>query len=287
MNEENSQLQKGITFGEIFAVFRANLLLILIIIVLAGVLGAVYSKVRKPYYTATEQVSYSARVDGETDSQEKTRSRNAVEAYIDTAVVFCCTGVVLDTANSYYAYYLNYGNKNPDNLGIDEFINQLKANPEDYPLLSEEELSKLSYFTVGNVSSKASTSGSASNTTDMISFTISVKGLDKQAAREKVRILAVAANHEITDYFGGVTSKVIELTERVDGVAVSADMSERRIILVALLMGVALAALVVLIKYALDNTVKDRETLENITGSAVIAYIEDVKEADRGRTLAN
>ncbi len=286
MNEENSQSQRGITFGEILALFRANLLLILIIVVLAGILGAVYSRVRKPYYTATETVSYSADV-GATDSQRIKKNVNAMNAYIDTAVAFCTTGVVIDTANGYYAYYLNYGNKNPDNLGIDAFISQLKAHPEDYPLLSEEELLQLDYFTVSKVGSKASKSRSTGSSTDMFSFTISVKGLDKQATREKVRILAVAANHEITDYFGGVTSTIIELTESVDGVSVSVDMSARKIILIALLIGVVLAALVVFIKYALDNTVKDRETLENLTGSAVIAYIEDVKEADRGRTLAD
>ncbi len=73
----------------------------------------------------------------------------------------------------------------------------------------------------------------------------------------------------------------------MDRVSVSVDISTRNIILISVLLGVVLAALVVFVKYALDNTVKDRETLENITGSAVIAYIEDVKEVNRGRTLAD
>ncbi len=185
MNEENSQLQKGITFSEIFAIFRANLLLIFIIIVLAGILGAAYAKVRKPYYTATETVSYVAEVGATDDSQRATKIYNARTAYIDTAVAFCRTGVVTDTANGYYAYYLNYGNKNPDNLGIDAFIDKLKAHPEDYPLLSEEEIAQFNYFTADNVGSKASTSRSSSSTTDMFSFTISVKGFDRQAAKGK------------------------------------------------------------------------------------------------------
>ena len=285
MNEENSQLQKGITFNEILFLLRANLLLIVLIVIFSVVAGAVYAKVRKPYYTATETVSYSADT-GITGDTRIMKNYNAMDAYIDTAVDFCCTGVVFECANSYYAYYLNYGNKNPDGLKIDAFIEELRSNPEEYPSLTEDELKNLDYFSKSNVSSKTLSTGSA-NTTDMISFTISVKGLDKNAVREKARILAVAANYEITDYFGGVTSKIIELTERADGIPVSADMSTKKVILIAVLIGVVLAVAVVLIKYLLDNTVKDRETLERITGSNVIAYIEDVKGGNYGRTPAN
>ena len=285
MNEENFELQKGITFNEILFLLRANLLLMVLIVLFSVVAGAVYAKVRKPYYTATEQVSYSADV-GTTDDTRIIKNYNAMNAYIGTAVDFCCTGVVLECANSYYAYYLNYGNKNPDGLNIDEFIEALRSNPEEYPSLTEEELKNINYFSKSNVNSKATSSNLTSNT-DMTSFTISVKGLDKDAVREKVRILAVAANYKITDYFGGVTSTIIELTERADGIPVSADMSTKKVVFIAVLIGVVLGVAVVLIKYLLDNTVKDKATLERITGSNVIAYIEDVRGGNYGRTPAN
>ena len=281
MSEETNYTKEGITFRDILYILRANLLLIILIVVLAGAAGAVYSNFRKPYFTATEKVSYTAEV-GIGGDDSIIRSYNARSAYMKTAVDFCKTGVVLDTANSYYYYYL----KQKDKVGVDEFINRIKDNPDNYPCLSENELKDINYFTVGNVGTKYSGSDSNSSA-DMFTFSMSVTGLDKDAVRVKVRLLAVAANHEITDFFGGVTSGVIELVSGEGGVSVAQDMSMNRIILIAVIIGIVLAALVVYIKQLTDNTVKNKETLEAITGSNVIAYIDEVDGGSYGRTFAN
>ena len=60
-----------------------------------------------------------------------------------------------------------------------------------------------------------------------------------------------------------------------EDVVVTADISKKNIVLIAALLGAAVAVAAVYLVYALDNSVSEREDLEYITGTKVLGYIKD------------
>ena len=56
---------------------------------------------------------------------------------------------------------------------------------------------------------------------------------------------------------------------------IASDTSKRRIVLIAALVGVVVAGVAVYIKHLFDTTVKDKNELEKLTGTTVLAYIAD------------
>ena len=74
------------------------------------------------------------------------------------------------------------------------------------------------------------------------------------------------------------TAGIVELNNSSTGVYVSSDMSSRKILIIAALIGFVVACIVVYIKYISDNTVKSKEQLEKMVGANVIAFIDDIAE---------
>ena len=56
------------------------------------------------------------------------------------------------------------------------------------------------------------------------------------------------------------------------------DVSKTKIIVIALIMGIVCALLAIYLKKLFDNTVRNSEDLENLTGVAVLGFITDRKE---------
>ena len=59
-----------------------------------------------------------------------------------------------------------------------------------------------------------------------------------------------------------------------NGVSVQGESSLTRTLVIFALAGIALCALIIYLKVSFDNTVKDKEFMETISGVSVIAYIE-------------
>ena len=68
---------------------------------------------------------------------------------------------------------------------------------------------------------------------------------------------------------------IAELVDSEEDVVVTADISKKNIVLIAALLGAAVAVAAVYLVYALDNSVSEREDLEYITGTKVLGYIKD------------
>ena len=103
---------------------------------------------------------------------------------------------------------------------------------------------------------------------------ISVDNLDPVTAKEMVRIFAFAIDQEGRDYFEGIDTYIYELIKDTDGVSVSTSDSLIKNVVIFIVLGVVLAGMIVYLKALLDNTVKDKEEIESLTGVSVIAYIE-------------
>lgn len=115
-------------------------------------------------------------------------------------------------------------------------------------------------------------------------FNISYTDLSEEKAKEKLSVVFEVANEQLRNDIKGEVKLI--LTDGVDedgGVRyysiVTSDGTLENTLLGAAI-GVALAVLIVLLKHVTDNTVKDKEEFEALTGVSVISYVEkDKKES--------
>ena len=120
-----------------------------------------------------------------------------------------------------------------------------------------------------------------------VQFDLTVKDYDGSKARELVRIFALAADVAVNktlrfdardDADTIATAGLYEMVNSSGGVKISSDGDKTKIVVIAALLGIVVSLLVVYVSYIADTTVKSREVLEKITGTSVIAYIDDVGE---------
>ena len=102
-NFQGTEKQKN-GFQEILYVLKKNILLILIVTIVVTAIGGVFATLRKPDYVAEEQVLYSMG-----DRSDVPSDINTMNAYKETIMDFCDTGVVVDRANYYFYLYAKDG----------------------------------------------------------------------------------------------------------------------------------------------------------------------------------
>ena len=124
LNNQVAEEGKKGSFVDILYVLRSHILFIIIVAILFGAGGYLYSRVRKPVYTASVPVKFDVEIKSEKDeSVDQVSSTNYLFAYLDTAVGVCTGGEVIDRANVYYYFYLNRDTNQYKT--IDDFINQM------------------------------------------------------------------------------------------------------------------------------------------------------------------
>lgn len=285
MDEQKNVNKHSNLIRDILFVIKRNIILALAVIILVSGIGVGYSYMRKPNYIASNRVSFS--IDGGND----TASINEIRQYVDTVIDFCDEGVVLDRANAYYSFYVD-GKSKGEYKNINEFYNTFEQvdtnNTESNQIFKNYDrastLKDENFLVVSAVSTETIKNKDATN------WVFKVKYTDKnqQDAIEKIHILILAYKHEIIDggdengqqkpYFS-IKVKISNLG--LDGV--SQDVSKGKIIIIAVIIGVVLSLLVVYLKNLLDNTVRDKEDLERLTGVAVLGYISERKEEKDGK----
>ena len=278
MSKISEEKNQEFSLRDVLNVLRKNVLLIISIILICVVLGGVYSKIRKPYYIATEHVNYRAQLNSSSSSTGDTVSNiNIMDSLIGTVKDFCKQDVVLLRANYYYKDYANW--KFENNIGNDavsvrqalkDYVKKVEQS-DNYSLLVDTEIK---YIRPANI-----TISSTSNDQLEFYFSLSYKDDNPLVAEEKVRILSLAYAREIqsstvdnsSSYFGGID---IILTD-LGCYGCTVDMSTTKILVIFTLAGVVLSLLCVYLKVLFDNTVKDKETVEKLTGTNFFAYIQD------------
>lgn len=278
MSKQFEEKNNEFSLRDVFNVLRKNVLLIISIVLICVVLGGVYSNVRKPYYIATEHVNYRAQLNSTVSSSGDTVTNiNIMDSLIDTVKDFCKQDVVLLRANYYYKEYANWkfeNNIGKDAVSVRQALKDYVAKVEqsdNYSLLVD---TNISYIIPSNISIT-----STSNEQLEFYFSLSYKDDDPLVAEEKVRILSLAYAREIqsstvdnsSSYFGGIDIILTDLG--CYGCVV--DMSTTKILVIFTLAGVVLSLLCVYLKVLFDNTVKDKETVEKLTGANFLAYIHE------------
>lgn len=278
INEEKNQ---EFSLRDVVNLLRKNIIFMISIILVCVAFGWGYSKIRKPYYIATEHVNYRAQLDSSSSSTNDTVSNiNIMDSLLETVKDFCKQDVVLLRANYYYKNYVNawkfkYGN---DAASVRkalndyvEYIEDTQNDNDNYTLLSEATIDDIR---PGNI-----TIESTSNDQLEFYFSLSYKDEEPLVAEEKVRILSLAYAREIksstadnsSKYFGGINIILTDLG--CYGCVV--DMNATKIMVIFTFAGVVLSLLCVYLKVLFDNTVKDKETVEKLTGTNFLAYIQD------------
>ena len=281
MDEQKNVKMHSNLMRDILFVIRRNIFLALAVIILVSGLGVGYSYMRKPNYIASHTVSFLI------DDGDKNRENiNELTQYIDTVVDFCDEGVVLDRANAYYSCYID-GKNDGIYQNIEEFYNTFEKvddkNPSSNQIFNSydrgETLKDDNFLVASAVSTE--TVKNEGNTNWV--FDVRYTDKTKTDAIEKNYILVLAYMHEIYDGGEGDAQQnpyfSINAEIRSFGYKdIVIDVSQAKIIIIAVIIGVVLSLVAVYLKNLLDNTVRDEEDLERLTGVAVLGFIADRKE---------
>ena len=266
--EQDNGLRLGELIKSAFRTLKRNIVLILAVILLVTGAGVALAYAKKPTYTATQSAIYMA----EGYENNSGKDSEYTSAYFDTFIKFCNQGCVVDRANFYYDYYVKH-----QFTDVDEFIDAVSMvnSTEDelyYDATTDRVTTK--YISEGNISVSASASDSQT-----VSYMVGIKYRDASTAlaKDKVKILLCAIENEANlvneygqkKYFGvNVSVKDYEYN------GVSSDWSKSKVIVIAFILGVILSMLAVYVVSLMDRTLRDKDDLERLTGSDLLAYIE-------------
>ena len=102
--EENNQYTGGggITFRQLLLIIRANIFLIVAIIVIATIVGVVYSTTRKTTYTATRSMIVICKNVSDENDNNIYNDLTATSRMIPTIAEYCKQEVVLSLVQEIY-----------------------------------------------------------------------------------------------------------------------------------------------------------------------------------------
>ncbi len=263
--EHKKDFQVGELLRKAFTALKKSWILIISIILLFTVAGVGYSYCVKPNYIAYHKTIYSAKFGPEAQANDYNISVLMIETFID----FCDEPVVLSRANYYYKTFVDGGKTIKD---LDDFVKGLKTNDGYNGVYNGEEYIKASDVSVISFTDEEN---------DVTNFMLSIGCKDKVAevAKIKSQLLVSAIDAESSvEYTDGeeVDYKYFEAKVSLEDYGYSGtgtDVSKKKIILASFVLGVAVAGVVVFLMYAFDRRIRNREEVETITGTTVLAVI--------------
>lgn len=255
--EENNQYTGGggITFRQLLLIIRANIFLIVAIIVIATIVGVVYSTTRKTTYTATRSMIVICKNVSDENDNNIYNDLTATSRMIPTIAEYCKQEVVLSLAQEIYG----------------------KSNSGEI----KKSGVKVSYDESGN------------NYFLYISYTDVEPDLARakvmavsEAEKEIVETVDAKGNPVYVRMMTTLTFvDTIGTAEDLQKIPCVMNSGSKMIVVLAVIIGIIVAVLVVLFRYLLDDTLKTKEELERATGTQVFAFLGDMNasEEDKGK----
>lgn len=255
--EENNQYTGGggITFRQLLLIIRANIFLIVAIIVIATIVGVVYSTTRKTTYTATRSMIVICKNVSDENDNNIYNDLTATSRMMPTIAEYCKQEVVLSLAQEIYG----------------------KSNSGEI----KKSGVKVSYDESGN------------NYFLYISYTDVEPDLARakvmavsEAEKEIVETVDAKGNPVYVRMMTTLTFvDTIDTAEDLQKIPCVMNSGSKMIVVLAVIIGIIVAVLVVLFRYLLDDTLKTKEELERATGTQVFAFLGDMNasEEDKGK----
>jgi capsular polysaccharide biosynthesis protein len=106
-------------------------------------------------------------------------------------------------------------------------------------------------------------------------FKVSYTAASEREAKEKLSSLIDAASIRLSDIIKANDVALVNVQNDAD---ISVSSSFNKFIVLGVALGVILAVAVVMLKYALDNTVKSKAEYEYLTGVSVVAVIDKIDD---------
>ena len=112
---------------------------------------------------------------------------------------------------------------------------------------------------------------------DTLIFNITYTDATEEGAKLKLQAVIATAEENLTDPLIGIQASNVKLQPMYnDGaIRIAQNTSITKYIVVGAIVGLIASVVVLLFINALDNTVRSKEDLEELTGVSVVAYIED------------
>ncbi len=254
MEENNQYSGGGITFRQLLLIVRANIFLIVAIIVIATVIGTVYYMTRKTTYTATRSMIVICKND-ETESDSNIyNDLTATSRIIPTIAGFCKQEVVISRAQEIYDTS-NSGTISKGGVSV------------SYDESGNNYFMYISYTDVTPELARAK----------VMAISMAEKEI-VETKDENGKSVYVRMSTNITF--------VDNIADMVDSgnIPCSVNSGLKMTVVLAFIIGVIAAVLVVLLRYLLDDTLKTKEELERVTGTQVFAFLSDVNtERENGK----
>lgn len=255
--EENNQCTGGggITFRQLLLIIRANIFLIVAIIVIATIVGVVYSTTRKTTYTATRSMIVICKNVSDENDNNIYNDLTATSRMIPTIAEYCKQEVVLSLAQEIYGKS-NSGEikKSGVKVSYDESGNNyfLYISYTDV----EPDLARAKVMAVSEVEKEI------------------VETVDAKGNPVYVRMMTTLTFVD-----------TIDTAEDLQKIPCVMNSGSKMIVVLAVIIGIIVAVLVVLFRYLLDDTLKTKEELERATGTQVFAFLGDMNasEEDKGK----
>jgi len=127
---ENEKETEPSALSRILLVVKRNILLILLIVAIGIGAGVLIAYLKKPVYTATNEVTFTA-ASTTSDNQSITSNIDFMTLNFKSVVDFCRSDVVADRADFYYANLLKERETKPS-LSVNEYLTALEIYENTY-----------------------------------------------------------------------------------------------------------------------------------------------------------
>ncbi len=232
---------KSVSIRELLFLLKKNLILIVAVILITVAAGFWYSTTVKPTYTARCTVKVKASLKSESFGYNDITLSKVV---LPTLSEMLKTDIVVNEANKLYKENGNEGYINAYSIGMSygEDSEIIKIFYTD----ADANVAKVKLETVFNALSNIVDEPAEEGSTSASKY-----------FEYKVEIKNLTTNYSITK-----------------------NTSQNTIIKWSLLAGVCIAAVIVFLRFILDDTITTKDELERVTGVKVFAFIENVDPKD-------
>ncbi len=245
--QENTNEENGISIKEIMQLLWRNVILIAVITILATACGVGYAMKIKPTYTATRSLIVKAYNDDNLSSSSNNYNDISVATKeMPTIAKFFTESSVISRAEDLYTGGGNGGKINKSKIKVD-------------------------YDTTTRF------------------FTVSYTAAQDDVAEKVVDCLVTAGKEIVEEKNVDGTANYFNVSVQLtptDGnkATVVTNLSRSKYVVIAFLLGLVLSVAIVFIKYFMDDTVKNKDELERISGVKMLAYLEKINAIDvRGK----